>query len=240
MRGFDHVEPTTSSGRFFRALDGVDTTTVLPLTLLLLRTAAETRSAVINVLGNLTLVTGELNSAMSNAPWVTKRQRLEKSILLLNSPIEAIADWDEQAIIERGDSLVDLILKRWPGPSAMIPGFDPSAVKPVIAEVNADQAELTPEQLITVLDETFELMRSLLVDLAAKPGERRRFVEIEDALGWSRGRLAAVLGGFAVFSKAKVEGRRPYRIGKDEDGGCWMWMDDGRAEAIRAHLALHA
>ncbi|MDA0169808.1 DUF262 domain-containing HNH endonuclease family protein [Solirubrobacter taibaiensis] len=381
MRGFDHFEPTSANGRFFRALEGVDTTTVLPLTLLLFRNeeldharreralvalesylvrrmllasttkaynrlfvdvlgpvaaqpdvaddivlgalasssaasalwpsddqlrkhllrhplygyiarsrveyllweielvlrdssktepivakpkklsiehvlpqtweetwplnepteeGLETRSSVINVLGNLTLVTGELNSAMSNAPWVIKRQRLEKSILLLNSQIKPIAEWGEQAILDRGDGLIDLILKRWPGPSTMIPGFDPLAVKPVVAEVNAELAELTAEQLIAVLDHTFELMRTLLVDLAANPGRRRRFIEIEDALGWSRGRLASVLGGFAVFSKAKIEGKRPYRIGKDEDGSWWMWMDDARAETTSAHLVLSA
>lgn len=198
--------------------------------------AADARAGVINVLGNLTLVTGELNSAMSNAPWPIKRERLEQSVLLLNSPVKAVTSWDEQSIADRGRFLIDLIVDRWPGPAAMIPGFDPSARVAAVTEISAELAELAPDELTAVLNGSFELMRLLMADLASRPGKRRRFVDVEDSLGWSRGRLASVLGGFAKFSKANLGGKRPYRIAQDEDGEYWMWMDDERASAIRLHL----
>ncbi len=77
-------------------------------------------------------------------------------------------------------------------------------------------------------------MLLLLADLAEYPDEPRRYVEIEDSLGWSRGRLASVLGGYAAFLRATTGGKRPYRIGQDEDGDYWMWTDQARADSIRA------
>jgi hypothetical protein len=79
------------------------------------------RNARIHLLGNLTLVTQPLNSALSNAPWLTKQKELNKhSKLLLNARlIEEYGDrYDESAIDARGAWLADRIVEIWPGPDA--------------------------------------------------------------------------------------------------------------------------
>jgi hypothetical protein len=101
------------------------------------------RTGLVNVLGNLTLVTGELDSSMSNSTWATKRQRLEKSILLLNGDVKAVPAWGETAIQERGNSLEEMILRRWPGPGAMVPGFDLAKLRTAIVEVRAEPTDMT-------------------------------------------------------------------------------------------------
>jgi hypothetical protein len=77
----------------------------------------------------------------------------------------------------------------------------------------------------------------LLRDLAAHPDELRRYTDIEDSLGWSRGRLASVFGGYAVFANGRVGGKRLFRIGESEDGEYWMWMDGARAAEVTGRLA---
>lgn len=79
--------------------------------------AAEARAIRLNRLGNLTIVTQPLNSAMSNAPWQRKRGVLNQhSVLLLNTRLAARDAWDEQAIDERGAWLADRLAEIWPGP----------------------------------------------------------------------------------------------------------------------------
>ncbi|HEV7678915.1 MAG TPA: DUF262 domain-containing protein [Candidatus Dormibacteraeota bacterium] len=88
--------------------------------------AAIGRWAHINRLGNLTLVTQPLNSALSNAPWVahregafSKRDELKKrSVLLINQRLCEHAEWDEARIDARGTELADGILRAWPGPDS--------------------------------------------------------------------------------------------------------------------------
>ncbi|MGO9177870.1 MAG: DUF262 domain-containing protein [Candidatus Limnocylindrales bacterium] len=77
------------------------------------------RDALKETLGNLTLVTGRLNPAMSNGPWPDKRKQLrENSVLLLTSDIRDAETWDESAIRARTERLVDVILRIWPSQSA--------------------------------------------------------------------------------------------------------------------------
>lgn len=78
----------------------------------------EARAALIHTLGNLTLVTGSLNSTLSNDPWFKKRKTLRKhSVLLLNVDLQEIEDWDETAIKTRSRNLFKLAKKVWPMPS---------------------------------------------------------------------------------------------------------------------------
>jgi hypothetical protein len=82
-----------------------------------LATATEARSNRLNRLGNLTIVTSPLNSAMSNSPWEIKRTQLNMhSKLLLNARIAERANWDEQAIDEHGAWLAERLVAIWPGP----------------------------------------------------------------------------------------------------------------------------
>lgn len=78
------------------------------------------RSAHVHRLGNLTLLTGSLNSKVSNGPWDDKREALLKhDTLLLNGRLlsdSAGTNWDEESIDARTDRLVDAILEIWPVP----------------------------------------------------------------------------------------------------------------------------
>ena len=69
------------------------------------------------MLGNLTLVTRGLNSALSNAAWAVKRLELaQRSQLLVNQRLCAHEVWNEDMIDERSRELTGYILATWPGP----------------------------------------------------------------------------------------------------------------------------
>lgn len=72
-------------------------------------------------IGNLTLVTGKLNSSLSNDPWADKHNTLKQHIVLfLNKDVVNLheASWDETSILERGRKLADAASRIWPGPGA--------------------------------------------------------------------------------------------------------------------------
>jgi hypothetical protein len=82
----------------------------------------EDRDALVDTLGNLTLLTSKLNSAVSNGPWHGpdgKRNGLEKhDVLMLNRHLLERCDgtWDDEGIRKRGERLVDIVLEIWATP----------------------------------------------------------------------------------------------------------------------------
>ena len=78
--------------------------------------AARERDRIVHTIGNLTLLTQKLNSALSNAPWTEKRGPLtEHSVLALTR--NTLLDeerWDEKAIRRRGEQLYKAAAKTWP------------------------------------------------------------------------------------------------------------------------------
>ena len=79
----------------------------------------EERNTIINTIGNLTLVTQPLNSAMSNAGWVDKREELQKySLLMLNKELRTQEAWNEMDIKDRSSQMAKIISQRWPGPDS--------------------------------------------------------------------------------------------------------------------------
>ncbi len=75
----------------------------------------------IHRLGNLTLTTLPLNSALSHSSWPAKQKQLNKwGKLLLNARLveEHPETFDEAAIDVRGDALARRICAIWPGPNA--------------------------------------------------------------------------------------------------------------------------
>jgi len=82
--------------------------------------ASEERNNLVHSIGNLTLVNESLNPALSNAPWEQKSETLSQhSVLFLNKVLleeHAGANWDEQKIIERSESLSKKFASVWPGP----------------------------------------------------------------------------------------------------------------------------
>jgi hypothetical protein len=94
-----------------------------------------------------------------------------------------------------------------------------------------------PGEIERFYDRCTELMRELLEGLAAAPGRPRPFGDIEDAIGWPRRRIAAVLGGAARMRLMEFDGRRPYRFhdARCSQSGRWeMWMDSEQAAAVRS------
>jgi hypothetical protein len=89
------------------------------------------RDRLIHTLGNLTLLTGRLNSKVSNAAWLGqagKRKALEAhDVLLLNRELLKTADefWNDASIRARTRTLADTIVQIWPVPEGHRSGFVP-------------------------------------------------------------------------------------------------------------------
>lgn len=74
-----------------------------------------------HTLGNLTLTTGQLNTAMSNQAWNEKRLRLGRhSTLALNDDLlrEAGETWNIEAIEARAERMARWAEELWPVPDA--------------------------------------------------------------------------------------------------------------------------
>lgn len=77
------------------------------------KTEMETRQHAVNALGNLTLVTESLNPSLSNAAWAAKKERLARSLLVLNRDVAEKTDWNERDIEERGRRLGEVVNRIW-------------------------------------------------------------------------------------------------------------------------------
>jgi hypothetical protein len=89
------------------------------------------RDALIHTLGNLTLLTGRLNSKVSNGPWIGsggKREAIKgHDVFFLNRRVLSIADkgeqWSDHTIRDRTEELIEAIIQIWPVPSGHKSGF---------------------------------------------------------------------------------------------------------------------
>lgn len=64
------------------------------------------RSSLVQTMGNLTILTQELNSSVSNSAWETKKPALlAASLLPINQKLHAVDRWDEAAIEARSEEL---------------------------------------------------------------------------------------------------------------------------------------
>ncbi|WP_082533962.1 DUF262 domain-containing protein [Marmoricola sp. Leaf446] len=72
-------------------------------------------------LGNLTLLTTSLNSAVSNGAWSTKRSKLDSAdVFLLNRAVKHVDEWNEASIDERSAVMTEALLAAWPVPAGHI------------------------------------------------------------------------------------------------------------------------
>ncbi|MEH6628805.1 MAG: HNH endonuclease family protein, partial [Motiliproteus sp.] len=79
--------------------------------------STESRNKILHSFGNLTLITGSLNPALSNGSWKDKKPELIKfSKLNLNRYFHDCDHWDEDAIIERGKGLLAKAQTIWAYP----------------------------------------------------------------------------------------------------------------------------
>lgn len=76
------------------------------------------RSWYVDAIGNLTLVTGKLNTSLSNSAWVKKRDALAKhSILKMNYELTQKETWSEEDIRARGEQMFEVFRALWPRPA---------------------------------------------------------------------------------------------------------------------------
>jgi hypothetical protein len=89
------------------------------------------RDRLIHTLGNLTLLTGKLNSKVSNGPWLGKegkREGLEAhDVLLLNRELlkKAVDRWTDDLVRSRTRELVEIVIQIWPVPDGHRSGYLP-------------------------------------------------------------------------------------------------------------------
>ena len=75
------------------------------------------RNSVVNTFGNLTLITGALNSSVSNGNFSVKMPALRAfTALALNRELSEFELWDESTIRRRGAALFELACNIWPAP----------------------------------------------------------------------------------------------------------------------------
>ncbi len=68
--------------------------------------ATRKRDTAVQTLGNLTILSTGLNSSQSNLPWKQKRPEMMKhSLLPINQELLETLEWNEAAILKRGESL---------------------------------------------------------------------------------------------------------------------------------------
>ena len=81
-------------------------------------TADERRNVLLHTFGNLTLITGTLNTSISNGPYEPKRAEIAlKSALVLNTWFQKQMTWNEDEIQRRGRALLDVAKTVWPRPA---------------------------------------------------------------------------------------------------------------------------
>lgn len=93
------------------------------------------REQLIHTFGNLTLLTGRLNSKVSNGPWLGsggKREGLQgHDVLFLNREVVKAGDsWTEDTIRSRTDDLAKIIMEIWPIPAGHRSGFTHEKTRP--------------------------------------------------------------------------------------------------------------
>jgi Protein of unknown function DUF262/Protein of unknown function (DUF1524) len=95
------------------------------------------RDSLLHTIGNLTLVTGKLNSSLSNGSWGKKREHLlAHSALTLNRTL--LRDWTTTQIEHRSEMFAQAAIAMWPRPA----GTATNAVRRI---ADADR-DLTPDR----------------------------------------------------------------------------------------------
>jgi len=73
-----------------------------------------TREQLVNVIGNLTLLTSALNPSLGNENFGEKKIQLANSLPVLNRKIAAREEWNEDVMRQRGADLAKLTTEIWP------------------------------------------------------------------------------------------------------------------------------
>ncbi|MDQ3091405.1 MAG: DUF262 domain-containing protein [Actinomycetota bacterium] len=77
----------------------------------------QARESHLHRLGNLTLVSPGMNSSLSNREWNVKRDGLREHSNVLITQRYLDKPWDESAIRDRANALIETLTSIWPGPT---------------------------------------------------------------------------------------------------------------------------
>jgi hypothetical protein len=171
------------------------------------RMAAD-RDAILDTIGNLTLLTSRLNSKVSNGPWAGQGGKYaalhSHDVLILNRQLlgQAKDGWDDEHIRARTEQLIDVITEIWPVPEGH--------------QSRTERIERRPTRKVELAD---LIADGLLAEGATLYARRRRLA----------GRTATVLSDGAL----DVDGIRyssPSGASRAVSGtsgnGWWFWLVD--------------
>lgn len=173
------------------------------------------RGAHIHRLGNLTLLTASMNSAVSNGPWNHKREKLAKhDVFLMNRTFrnESTEVWDEERIDARSRTMIEALLTTWPVPE----GHQGQVAQPT----GADQTWVEIKHLVS----------AGLLTPGTKLFPRTGQWEATEAVVREDGTLCV---GSTVLDTPSGAGK--YVKGRDTNGWFFWRLEDGRKLAdVRA------
>lgn len=223
--------------------------------------AAARRDAIVQTLGNLSLVTGRLNPTLSNRPWTNEEAQsrgagthgkrdylLKHSNLKLNASLvhEHQDSWTEDDIAQRTSRLVETLLELWPvPPEARQPSNGKStpaaeAPDPEPAPVDGDgdvRPWIADDESIAdarrLWDEVSPVANQLLTILISVSPERVGADDLAEALSMDSGALgvAGVISGIAGRASAMD---RPLPVMWQEGSPSTYWIDATTAGPLRA------
>ncbi|MFN8176406.1 MAG: DUF262 domain-containing protein [bacterium] len=154
------------------------------------------RDRIIHTFGNLTLLTGKLNSKVSNGPWLGsggKREGLDAHcVLVLNRELlkRAGDQWGEEAIRARTRELTEAIIQIWPVPLNHRSGFSPD--RPRLRK-RVDLADLINAGALTPGMTLFPRRKKFSDRVATLLSDGR--IEVDDAVFPSPSRAASHMCG---------------------------------------------
>ena len=93
-----------------------------------------------------------------------------------------------------------------------------------------------PSFVLLAFDKGSPLFRTALVELARVAPQRLTYAELEQRLGWPRGRWRSVIGGYTQRSYRYYDQKRPFHICPPDISprGEWeCWMTQRAAEPLR-------
>lgn len=174
------------------------------------------RNVVVNKMGNLTLLTGSLNSSVSNGPYAIKMPAVRAhSSLALNRELYIYDEWNELTIMDRGRSLFAYASNIWKGPDREL---DLNPVSSNWNDLIKQSVKLPPDGTAVRFTYFGKLYTGSILD--------------------SDLRVDGIDGSFSTFSAASGAITRTSRNGwhdwhlKDQEGR-WTLADDWRKVASK-------
>ena len=175
------------------------------------QTAAD-RDPFIDTIGNLTLLTGRLNSKVSNGPWSGPDGKYDAlhshDVLMLNRRLleQAKDGWDDERIRARTEQLVDVITEVWPVPEGH--------------KSRTERIERRPMRKVELAD----LMAAGLLEEGATLYARRRRVAERTATVLSDGTLDVDGVRYSTPSGASRA------VSGTNENGWWFWLVDPKSK----------